>query len=240
MMASITTTDGTGPQPTPATRSRRAVEVVLASDLSLVAEAVAAALASRDIRTSLLSWPRVPRDDPAYRQLSRIRPDVAILLYDVDLSIRMAEAGALIRGWDGPWLVLTGASPGVAWGGLRSAGAAAVRTSMTDLDELEALIRHLSAGEEAPCAELLDDYAVAWREAQEENAEVQSRVDSLTPRERQVLDLLRHGIRVRGIASMLGLSESTVRSQVRSVLRKLDVRSQLAAVAMLRAMDEAG
>lgn len=226
-------------QERPLAPPRPQVEVALASDLSLVAEAVSAALSSRDFRVSLLAWPRVPRDDPAHRQLARLEPDVAVLLYDVDRSIRMAEASSLIRDWDGPWLVLTGAPQGVAWGGLRSAGATVVRPSMTGLDELTALIRTLSDGRPAPTEESLERYAAAWRKSQAQHAEVQDRIDSLTPRERQVLDLLRHGVRVRSIASMLGLSESTVRSQVRSVLRKLGVRSQLAAVAMLRAIDEA-
>jgi DNA-binding NarL/FixJ family response regulator len=214
------------------------ISVVLASDLSLIAEAVAAALASRRFRVRTLTWPRVPDDDAANRQLARLAPDVALLIYDVDLSIRMAEASALLRDWGGPWLVLTGAEPGAIWGGLRAAGAAAVRPSATGLDEVEALIRLLHAGQRAPCADLLDGYVDQWRSAQQRHAEAQGRLDTLTPRERQVLDLLRRGVRVRAIAAYLGLSESTVRSQVRAVLRKLGVRSQLAAVAVLRAIEE--
>ena len=212
--------------------------VAVASDLSLLAEAVGAALASRRLKVVQLAWPGVPRDDPTRRQLARLKPDVALLLYDVDMSIRMAQASALLRDWSGPWLVLTGSAPGAAWGGLRAAGAAAVRPNDTGLEEVEGLIRILATGRRAPCADSLDTYVDAWRFAQLRHSELQQRLDNLTPRERQVLDLLRRGVRVRAIAGRLGLSESTVRSQVRAVLRKLGVRSQLAAVALLRAIDE--
>lgn len=65
------------------------------------------------------------------------------------------------------------------------------------------------------------------------------RLDSLTPREREVLELLGAGRPVRQIAQTLGSSPATVRSQVRSVRRKLGVHSQLAAVAALRGGDAA-
>jgi DNA-binding NarL/FixJ family response regulator len=54
---------------------------------------------------------------------------------------------------------------------------------------------------------------------------------SLTPREQQVLRALSLGQTVSHIADAWVVSESTVRSQVHAVLRKLDVRSQLEAVA---------
>lgn len=56
----------------------------------------------------------------------------------------------------------------------------------------------------------------------------------LTVRERQVLALLAEGLRASTIAHGLGLSEATVRNHIRSILRKLDSHSQLAAVAEAR------
>ena len=212
------------------------VAVVIASDLRLVAEAVAAALSSRGLRVTVLAWARGLRGEPVPRQLESAAVDVAVLLYDVDMSLRMTEASALIRSWSGPWLVLTGTSPGPAWGGLRIAGAAAVRPSDLPLAEVEALIRRLAAGEPDPEAAALQEHVLSWRAVQAQHGELQRRLDSLAPRELQVLMLLQEGVRVQGIARRLGLSETTVRSQVRAVLRKLGVRSQLRAVAMLHAI----
>ena len=55
---------------------------------------------------------------------------------------------------------------------------------------------------------------------------------SLTPRERAVLAALAKGQRAETIAAAAVLSEATVRSQIRSVLAKLGVSSQLEAVAL--------
>jgi DNA-binding NarL/FixJ family response regulator len=52
----------------------------------------------------------------------------------------------------------------------------------------------------------------------------------LTPRERQVLDLLTEGLATTAIAERLGVSKNTVRTHVASVLRKLRVHDRSKAV----------
>ena len=56
----------------------------------------------------------------------------------------------------------------------------------------------------------------------------------LTPRQREILQLLVEGVRVKQIATRLTLSETTVRNHVRAILRALDAHSQLEAVARAR------
>jgi DNA-binding CsgD family transcriptional regulator len=53
----------------------------------------------------------------------------------------------------------------------------------------------------------------------------------LTPRERQVLDLMAAGLDNRAIAAQLRIEYTTVRGHVRSVIEKLGARSRLEAVA---------
>lgn len=237
-MTVMTSSPGAAPESSLRPRAGARLQVALASDLSLIAEAVRAALVSRRIDVTILTWPGSSRDDPVHRQLARVSPDVGLLIYDADTPIRMARAAMLIREWSGPWVVLTGMPRGARWGALRAAGAASVRPNMTGLDEIEGLIVLLSDGLVAPCAEDLDRLVGAWQAGQERVAGLQDRLNRLTPRELQVLDLLNSGVPVRSIAGRLELSESTVRSQVRAVLHKLDVRSQLAAVALLRTSEQ--
>lgn len=58
----------------------------------------------------------------------------------------------------------------------------------------------------------------------------------LTPRQRQILSLLAHGVRVKQIAARLTLSETTVRNHVHAILAELGAHSQLEAVARARAL----
>jgi DNA-binding NarL/FixJ family response regulator len=56
----------------------------------------------------------------------------------------------------------------------------------------------------------------------------------LSPRQRQVLDLLADGLGPNAIAGRLGLSLPTVRNHVAAVLHRLGCHSQLEAVATAR------
>ena len=57
---------------------------------------------------------------------------------------------------------------------------------------------------------------------------------ALSPRQVEVLQLLSEGVRAQAIALRLGLSETTVRNHIRTILRKLGCHSQLEAVAVAR------
>jgi DNA-binding NarL/FixJ family response regulator len=57
---------------------------------------------------------------------------------------------------------------------------------------------------------------------------------TLTGREKEVLDFLMRGLKTDAIAERLCLSKSTVRTHIRNILRKLNVHSTLAAVALAR------
>jgi PAS domain S-box-containing protein len=58
------------------------------------------------------------------------------------------------------------------------------------------------------------------------------RLESLTPREREVLHLLAEGVDARGIADQLYVSPATVRNHIQHILRKLEVHSRVEAVAL--------
>jgi DNA-binding NarL/FixJ family response regulator len=59
-----------------------------------------------------------------------------------------------------------------------------------------------------------------------------SRLEKLTPREREVLDLLAEGLSGEQIARRLYLSPETVRTHVRNAMEKLDARTRTHAVAI--------
>ena len=61
--------------------------------------------------------------------------------------------------------------------------------------------------------------------------------DSLSPRERDVLQLMADGTSTRQIAEKLGISYSTVRTHVRSINTKLGAKSMVNAVVTARALE---
>jgi len=62
-------------------------------------------------------------------------------------------------------------------------------------------------------------------------------LEPLTPREKQVMLLVVHGLPNKAIAQQLGSSESTIKTHLREVFRKLNVDSRAAAAAKAVNMD---
>lgn len=214
-------------------RSRR---IAVASDQSLVAEAVRAALASRGLDAYVLAWPasggRVQGRVPAPRRESDVEPPQAgLMLCDLEPPARLCDARDVAARLAAPWLVLTPVAGGPLWGALLDAGVAAVLPSSTSLDSVVRILRDLMEGAEVMAEDERRALVRAWRTAQSEEEQLLVRMRSLTPRERTVLTLLHSGDSVRTIAESLEVSEATVRSHVKAVLSKLGVSSQLAAVA---------
>ena len=69
------------------------------------------------------------------------------------------------------------------------------------------------------------DRDIQRRQEQAQIAEIQDRVDSLTPREREVLALVVTGMLNKQIASELGTSEKTIKVHRARVMRKMQVMS---------------
>ena len=67
-----------------------------------------------------------------------------------------------------------------------------------------------------------------------ERREISEKLERLTRREREVLAELARGHRAQAVADRYVVSLATVRTQIRSVLNKLEVGSQLEAVALYR------
>ena len=200
--------------------------VLVTSDQDLVSEAIAAALSDRGYVVTRWPWSEATR--------SSTDAEVGLLLSDLERPPRTRRALAVLHATPLPWLVLTAAEHGPVWGGLLHEGARLVASSTTTLDELEPMLSRVAAGRGTPVAERRRLVA-EWHRLETEQADLAERIATMTPREREVLGYLYAGTPVRSIARRLHLSEATVRSQVQRVLRKLEVRTQLAAVAALSA-----
>ncbi|MFG2042687.1 LuxR C-terminal-related transcriptional regulator [Dactylosporangium sp. NPDC048998] len=138
------------------------------------------------------------------------QPDVAIVFLSADQSDQV---------------ILTALESGAAGYLVKSAGGA---------DVAEA-VRRAVDGEILVPARQLAKLLTRRREHARRTQEHARRLDSLTPRERQILALMAAGMDNRDIARELSISYTTVRSHVRHLLSKMGARSKLEAV--VRAAD---
>jgi two-component system, NarL family, nitrate/nitrite response regulator NarL len=218
-------------------RSRGSPRVAVASDQRLVAESVAAALREQSFDIVVVQWPdadfightdrRGPRPT---RRRPTPAPDVGLVLTDLLRMEQVRAARVLVGSLDVPWLVLTLAPRGPAWGAMYDRGATLVLPS-GGLEATTELIADLATGWRPDLSRRERKQLVhSWRTFESERAEMAARLQTLSDREEEVLQRLHEGVGVRAIAEQAEVAEATVRSQVKAILRKLHVSSQMAAV----------
>lgn len=133
-------------------------------------------------------------------------------------------------------LVLSGSAGGARAGAALAAGGVGWVSKNAPFADLLAAIREARAGRPAMAPEQRDRLIETYRRFRRERQDVVVKLGRLTPREREVLAHLAEGRRAQAIATHFVVSVPTVRTQVRAVLGKLEVGSQLEAVALYRSI----
>jgi DNA-binding NarL/FixJ family response regulator len=205
--------------------------VVVVHRHPLLAEGVAAALSSSGIDASASA------DAPPVEPLQAAGRDAPLVLLDDNVGTRVGDIGRMVasiveRG--APVLLLSDrehqrdVAEGIEAGAL---GAVSKRASLSELvDVIEKILR----GDRSLFARQRQELLFELRRRRSEDDARQAQFDTLTPREREVLAGLVDGRSAQQLATAMFVSVTTVRSQIRSILRKLGVNSQLAAVAYTR------
>lgn len=167
-----------------------------------------------------------------------VRDPPDLVLLDLDLGPAVGDGTALIpalRAAGASVLVVTGSTERTRIAAALEAGAVGYVSKTESFDELLDLTVRAAQGRSVLDPNERHELLAALRLARRERQERLTPFERLTARERQVLAALGNGKCVETIAAEWTVSEATVRSQVRAVLTKLDVGSQLAAVAKARA-----
>ena len=122
-----------------------------------------------------------------------------------------------------------------------AAGAVGVVAKSSSLEELLHTVVRAASGSPVMTEAERQQWLVRDRRYREletgfraQERERNQRLNRLSRREREVLELLADGQRAAAIAERFVVSVTTVRTQIRSILNKLEVNSQLEAVAMVR------
>ena len=220
-------------RPEPARPARlQTATVLLVEDHPLLAQSLRLALTAEGLRAEIA--PLTSGAD-VLACARRLHPDVVLL--DLDLGPALGHGEELVAdlvATGARVLVVTASADRTRQARCVEGGATGVVLKTQSLDELvratAAATRGDSAGHAAQRHQLLRELR-RERRAERERREP---FDRLTAREADVLRGLMGGKPALEIARESCVSEATVRSQIRAVLFKLGVHSQLAAVAAAR------
>ncbi|HKV88877.1 MAG TPA: response regulator transcription factor [Candidatus Dormibacteraeota bacterium] len=160
-----------------------------------------------------------------------IDPDVVVMDFHLDDGTGRDAAFAMRKTHPGArFMFLSRDSSDTAQLAAIEAGAAAYVLKSAPASDVIAAVRSVADGET-----LITPAAIAGA-LRRGRAREEIRV-SLSPREREVLELISHGLPSREVAKRLGVSYSTVRTHVRSINTKLGAHSKLNAVVAARELE---
>jgi two-component system response regulator DevR len=198
---------------------------MIVEDHQVVADGLAALLNDQSDMTVVGSAPSVAESITRSVELS---PDVVLLDFRLNDGTG-ADAGTAIRRVrpEAKLIFLTREDSDAARFAALECGASAFIHKSRAAAEVVDAVRKVAAGET-----LITPRTIATLLNKRRTMDVQ--LESLTPREKEVLRLMAQGVSSRDIAADLGISYATVRTHIRSFGSKLGVHSKLEAIAKAR------
>jgi two-component system, NarL family, nitrate/nitrite response regulator NarL len=162
------------------------------------------------------------------------RPDVAVLDLDLPVPGDPAEAIRPLTAAGVHVVALTSSGAKARWGQCLGLGARRVVPKTASLQAVMGTLRRIENGLPVVPADHRRALISVWHRERSTRDDSRRQLATLTRREQEVLAHLFAGRSVREIARTDVVSEATVRTQVKAILSKLDVGSQLAAVGRAR------
>ena len=211
--------------------SRLRLRVTVVDDHALFAESLAIALRTRDIEARTV----VPdRSSTTLSQLERAILDTEpeLVLLDLDLGVpgdgmrllpTLSSARTTV-------IIVTASADRVRQGEALQRGARAVIEKSATFTDIVSTVERVGDRLPVMTRHQRDELVGAYRGATESHRELCRKFELMTRREAEVLGQLMAGKHVSEIARARVVSESTVRTQVKAILAKLEVSSQLMAV----------
>jgi two-component system nitrate/nitrite response regulator NarL len=210
----------------------RDAHLVIVDDHELFAQSLEMALRAAGYRAERVALPIDSSTGPLVSQVLQERPQ--LLLLDLDLGAH-GDGFALIEPATRAGtevVVVTGSMEPGRWARAVMLGARKVLAKTSSLATVVVTVDRILEGLPVMSGDERQGLLDAWVEQRAGPEEVWSRFDLLTMRESEVLGLLMQGHTVREVARHSNTAEATVRTQVKSILGKLEVSSQLAAVGL--------
>ena len=168
-----------------------------------------------------------------------LRARAGVVIVDIDLATGrggecliepIASSGAAV-------VVVTADPDRSRWGESLLRGARTVVPKSSPLSAVTSAIRRIDNRAPAMALEQRQELVRTYHQERSQRSMLRARLARLSTREAQILGHLMAGRTVGDIARSCVVSEATVRTQVRSVLTKLEVSSQIAAVGLAYTAD---
>lgn len=210
--------------------------VLIVDDHELVATALALGLRAEGVHARQCTGRG--RDD-VFAAAAQTDPGLVLLDLDLGRDSRghpIDGVGLVAPLCTAGWrvLVLSGTSDRARIGAALTEGALAAVPKSAPFPHLLAAVQAALTGAEVMSADRRRELMEIHRRRVAEQDDLRARLDLLTQREREVLAHLAAGHRAQAVADAFVVSLATVRSQIRGILAKLGVSSQLEAAALYR------
>jgi two-component system, NarL family, nitrate/nitrite response regulator NarL len=210
---------------------RDAATLLVVEDHELLAQSLAAVLEAEGFEV-VVPGSRSPQAIASVA--AALSPDAVLLDLHLDDGASAVPLIEPLRATGAAVVMVTGETDRIWLAECLEAGAAGVVPKSAPFDRLIASLRKVLEGGELIGVSEREQLLADLRSHRSESGARQERFAALTPREQQVLMHLMQGHSAESIAEIEVVALSTVRSHIRSVLSKLGVSSQLAAVAAAR------
>ena len=211
--------------------SERAARVAIVEDHELLAESLFYVLQDEGYEAAVVSGPTLEEIGDT---LISFRPEVVLL--DLNLGPRIGSALPLVRRLSTydeiRVVIITGVEDRMKLSESIEAGAVGLISKAASFESLRVAIKEAVESDAAMTEIERQEWLAELRRFRAADERRRKPFERLTPREREVLARLCEGHSANQIAEEAYVSLSTVRSQIRAVLMKLGVGSQLEAVAV--------
>jgi two-component system, NarL family, nitrate/nitrite response regulator NarL len=213
-----------------------AIRVLVVDDHTLFRRGLIALLAG-DARFEIVA--EAGDANEAHRRAATTQPDVILLdnhmpgVNGVDALAGFAQVSPAAR-----VLMLTVSEDESDLAAALRGGARGYLLKTMDSDMLASAILRTMAGDSVVSPEMTSKLVSAFQSGQGETASAAAaveadRIDSLSPREREILVLIARGASNKEVARELGIAEATVKIHVQHILRKLNLSSRVQAAVYL-------